>query len=508
MFHSDDRLSETRQPPRTWIATLRQLGPGIIVAAAIVGSGELIATTKVGATAGFWLLWLVVIGCVIKVFTQVEFGRYAITWGETGLQALNDVPGPRWKVNWIVWYWALMTVLVVSMQGGIVGGVGQALAIGQPVTERGVAYNEAKDAWVERKVELALAQERQAPREEVDALARDVERMEADFDTLPEPADAYLWAVLLSLVTAVLMYVGRYRLIQSVATVLVAVFTLVTVVALILLQRTGWAVEGHEFAQGLLLRLPPVDATATENPVATALAAFGIIGLAAGELIMYPYWCLEKGYARYTGSRDGSASWTERARGWIRVLQADAWVSMVVYTFATVTFYLLGAAVLSRTGLDPSGADMIRVLGQMYVPVFGSWARVVFLVGAFAALYSTFFVVAAGYSRIVADGLGLFGLTDGSEEARARWTRYLSTAWPLVALAMYLFLRAPVAMVLAGGLAQSIMLPILGLAALYFRYRRSDPKLQSGRWWDVMLWLSFAALILIGGWSVYSVFFV
>ena len=33
-----------------------------------------------------------------------------------------------------------------------------------------------------------------------------------------------------------------------------------------------------------------------------AFAAFGIIGVGASELIYYPYWCLEKGYARHIGA--------------------------------------------------------------------------------------------------------------------------------------------------------------------------------------------------------------
>lgn len=82
------------EPPRTLGSTLLRLGPGMIIAGSIVGSGELIATTKTGAEAGFWLLWLIVLGCVIKVSTQVEFGRHAITWSQTPLSALNSVPGP------------------------------------------------------------------------------------------------------------------------------------------------------------------------------------------------------------------------------------------------------------------------------------------------------------------------------------------------------------------------------------------------------------------------------
>ena len=84
--HESD--SSTLDPPTTFWGILRKLGPGLIVAGSIVGSGELIATTATGASAGMWLLWLIIIGCVIKVFVQVELGRVAISSGQTTMTAL------------------------------------------------------------------------------------------------------------------------------------------------------------------------------------------------------------------------------------------------------------------------------------------------------------------------------------------------------------------------------------------------------------------------------------
>jgi hypothetical protein len=71
---------------------------------------------------------------------------------------------------------------------------------------------------------------------------------------------------------------------------------------------------------------------------------------------------------------------------------------------------------------------------------------------------------------------------------------------------MFALVRRPTAMVLACGTAQAIMLPMLGAAALYFRYRRSDASLRGGRLWDAMLWLSLAGFMVIGGWALVSVF--
>ncbi|MEA3226598.1 MAG: transmembrane Mn(2+) transporter [Planctomycetota bacterium] len=499
--------SLVREPPRTLGATLLRLGPGMIIAGSIVGSGELIATTKAGAEAGFWLLWLIIIGCVIKVSTQVELGRYTITWTQTPLKALDSIPGPRLKVNWVLWYWAIMTLLIISQQGGIIGGVGQTLAISRPLTSQGRHYNQLQDELAAARVELKVAQTQDTGESETEQLQRRIDELTTETAELKEPADAYLWATILAVATSVLLLVGRYGLIQFVATVFVATFTMVTIATLIMLQtKPEWAVTGSDLADGLSFRLPPASEDAGINPIATALAAFGIIGVGASELIMYPYWCLEKGYAKFTGPREHTEQWIRRARGWLRVLQFDAWFSMVVYTFATVAFYLLGAAVLGRTGLNPSGRHMVRTLAAMYVPVFGPWADGVFLSGAFAVLYSTFFVAAAGNARMVADGLGLFGVIDGSERMRLRWTRIVSAVWPILALLLYIGVRAPAKMVLASGMAQAIMLPMLGAAALYFRYRRSDENLRPGRLWDAMLWISLAGFVVIGVWSLVSLF--
>lgn len=226
--------------------------------------------------------------------------------------------------------------------------------------------------------------------------------------------------------------------------------------------------------------------------------------MGAGELMFYPYWCLEKGYGRAVGPRDDTDDWADRARGWIRILRLDAWGAMLVYTVVTVAFYLLGAATLGRLGLIPAGSEMVRALGAMFGPVFGGWANGVFLVGAFAVLYSTLFAAADGNSRILCDGLILAGLLPGDEAARRTWTRRIACGWPLVALLFAVVIREPVGMVLASGAAQSIMLMALAVAVLHFRHRCIDRRLVPGCWSDALLWISSAGLVVVGLWTVWQ----
>ena len=82
------------------------------------------------------------------------------------------------------------------------------------------------------------------------------------------------------------------------------------------------------------------------------------------SLWLIPNWCVEKGYARFAGPIDDSEGWLRRARGWIRVMQTDVVLTLVVLTFATIPFYMLGAGVLNRMGKMPDGLETISILSR------------------------------------------------------------------------------------------------------------------------------------------------
>ena len=104
-----------QNPPKGIKETLKQVGPGMILAGGVVGSGELIVTTKLGAVAGFTLLWFVLLSCIIKVVVQTELARYTICSGKTYLQIFNEMPGPAGlRPKWMTLSW-LTTVLVSSV---------------------------------------------------------------------------------------------------------------------------------------------------------------------------------------------------------------------------------------------------------------------------------------------------------------------------------------------------------------------------------------------------------
>jgi Mn2+/Fe2+ NRAMP family transporter len=483
--------SGIKEPPKTVRGILGSLGPGLLVAGAIVGSGELIATTVTGAEAGFWLLWLILLGCVIKVFVQVEVARYVIVSGKTSLAALSEIPGPRiGRLNWLVLFWFVMFLFSVGQLGGIVGGVGQALQIAVPLTDAGEGYNQLVEQKTAAQVAVANQSESVS---NLDALNAQVS------DLKGQVKDHYVWAGVISIITAVFLVIGRYRFIEALATSLVAGFTLMTVINVFLLQSHGeWAIQWADVWRGLSFQLPPKSEGL--YPLATALATFGIIGVGAGELVFYPYWCQEKGYARYVGVNDGSEAWYRRAEGWLRVLRWDAFCSMIVYTVSTVAFYLLGAAILHRVGMKPQGMELISTLVIMYRPVFGDWAGTVLLFGSFAVLYSTFFVTNASKARLASDALRVMGFRRDNPESGRWWLVFFSAFFPLSCFLVYACFSKPTQLILAAGFTQALLLPMLSGAALYFRYQRTDSRLAPGKLWDFFLWISALGMLMAGVW--------
>lgn len=427
--------------PTGVMGVARQLGPGLIITACIVGSGELIVTPKLGASAGFSLLWFIVLGCLLKVFVQVELGRHAVVHGQTTLTALDGLPGPRVRVSWVLWLWLLMYLGLVFQVAGMVGGIASISTIaGLP---------------------------------------------------LSVPATA----VLAGASCAALLVVGHYRLVETVSTLLVAAFTVTTMVAVVALQTTPYAVTPAQLRSGFGFHLPP--------SFNVAFAAFGIIGVGASELIYYPYWCLEKGYARSVGPRDHSPAWAERARGWLRILKIDAWLSFVLYTVATLAFYVLGAAVLRGKGLAVENANMIDTLSHMYRETFGQWSLWIFLAGALAVLYSTVFGATASNARLFADALEVFGLRRyASAEARADMVRLGSILLPIAFTTVFLVFGNPVSLVLVGAVGQGLMLPFLAFAALHFRFFQTDSALRPSLAFTGCLLVSALAIAAAGLYQV------
>ncbi len=434
-----------RNPPSSFLQRLKFLGPGFILSASIVGSGELIATTTLGARAGFAAFWIIIVSCLCKVAVQLEFGKHTILYGETAIQAFGKLPGPRIKNgNWSVWMVFLVLILKLAQIGGILGGTALILHM-----------------------------------------------LYSGF-SIP------VWTLITAIVTASIIFKGYYQPIEKFSLFMITMFTVLTLMSLYFLRYTPYHFAPTDVFQGLEFNL-------SATIVAVAIGAFGITGVASDEIIAYTYWCIEKGYAAYTGPRNETQEWKDRASGWIKVMYLDASVAMILYTSVTAAFYLLGAAVLHARGEIPDESQLVETLATIYTQSLGEGSRVAFLVGGFFVLFSSLFASLGAWTRIFPDIFGLLGWFNfHNMSKRKKIVAWLSWGFPFLWSCAFLFINMPLVMILSGGLFGSFLMFIVVFAAWHFRYK-SKQIAAPGLLYDGAFWVSILAIFGVGIYGIWKI---
>jgi manganese transport protein len=418
-----DRIKE---PPSGFWGRFKFLGPGFILSASIVGSGELIATTTLGAHAGFVAFWVIIISCIVKVAVQLEFGKHAILTGETAMQMFNSLPGKRLgQGKWSLWLIFMLILLKLVQLGGMIGSTAIVL------------------------------------------------------NMLIPSLMAKHWVWLIALSVSILIYKGYYVVVEKVSLIMIAMFTVMTIASVIALNYTPYSISWDELRSGLSFSMP---------------------------IIAYNYWCLEKGYAAYTGPRTNDEAWRQRARGWIKVMYLDAFTAMAIYTIVTAAFYLLGAAVLHGKGVIPEGNQLIETVALIYTQSLGEGIRSAYLIGAFFVLYSSLFATLAAWTRIYPDIFGQLGWIDFSVvKKRKQLIFWLAWLIPVCWAVTYLFISLPVMMILFGGAVGSVMLFLVAYAAIHIR--NTIPQIVTEtKLYTFAFWTSVVSIFLVGVYGILKLF--
>ena len=445
--------SQTTEPPRSFRGKLKFLGPGMITSAAVVGSGELLTATTLGAQVGFMLLWLVLVSTFLKVWVQIELARWSISTGRVALDGYDDVPPRVAKRGWISWLVLLMFLQFFIGQAGVISASAFAFSSLFPIG--------------------------------------------------PEPYSMLSigsWVAILVVVAIGIHVANRYAVVENISTVLVLLVTAFAVVMLFLLHGTEFAWTLGDVADGMRFEI-------SLGSAGIALAMFGMTGVGAGETTAYTYWVVEKGYASWTGPNDGTESWVARARGWISVMKVDAWVSWAIYTASTAAFYMLGAAVLHPQGIVPEGNDVMTTISSIFDSAVGTWGGVLFLLGAGLALFKTILANVPSLGRQVGHTLSIFGAYDWRDQvARDRWQRVIMIILPIGWGILGTAVSSPLALVIIAGILNAIYLIGAAIATLYLARTQTDPRIRDGRPTSVLLWISAIAIIFVGVIGLFNAF--
>ena len=432
-----------RPIPKTFIQRLKYVGPGVIVAGSVIGSGELILTSLLGALAGFTFFWWILLSIGSKSIIQAELARYVIVKKRTFLEIFSEIPGlaiqiRQKKTSWVVWFLFLGVIPGVAGGGGIVGSAAQAGHMLLPL----ISEN--------------------------------------------------LWVIIICLLTWLILYWGSYKSLEKVLLLMVITFSVITLIISIVMQTTEYQVNIDQILHGLSFDFKL-------EYLALAIAVYGYTGINFGEIMAYTYWCLEKGYAKEAGNKN------EGIKSWIKVMQTDVWTTLLLMTIGTLPFFFLGAGVLNQLPAEITSEltfdDIIPRLIYMFTEVMGDWAKWIFLIGAFFVLFSTVLSGTAGFTRTIPDYLITTGLVEEKETSRKSLLKKVALAVPLASALIYFFYPHPVNLLLIAGIWAALSLPLVNAVAIYLA-NQLDPSLQPKKSTKMFLWTTlilqiFLALLIV-----------
>jgi hypothetical protein len=355
------------------------------------------------------------------------------------MDMLDRIPGKILGASWAVWWGVLLMLSILMAMAGIVGAIGLSVA--------GFFGVE----------------------------------------------NANLLGLIAAVVGVILILRGLYADLEKIVVTLVVIFSILTIfLAFFLLRATPHAYSFSDILTGLTFRFP------AEGWV-VALSTFGVTGITANEVATYAYWVKGKGYAAWSGPRE-TEGFMDRARGWVRVMDTDLVLGAVLVGITTIAYYLLGASVLHKLGLVPSGFETVETISRTYTETLGAWTRYLFMVAAFCILYSTYLVNTSGIARIIPDGLRKIGVIKmDSPRQRIIWRRVFLIGAPAFMLLLYFVIPRPAFLIVVGGVIVGLSMPVAALIGIWLNriMKRQDPELAQSSTLTGVLWICAAIIIAI-----------
>lgn len=115
-------MSEPSKPQS--FSFLKLAGPGLVVAATGIGSGDVVSATVGGARYGVVLLWAIVAGAFFKFVLSEGIARWQLATGKTALEGWADhLPG------WVKWYFgAYLVIWTVAVSAALTNATGLGIA--------------------------------------------------------------------------------------------------------------------------------------------------------------------------------------------------------------------------------------------------------------------------------------------------------------------------------------------------------------------------------------------
>jgi len=359
MVNKDETLKAVgiKSAPGGW-ALLALIGPGLVWSSEMIGSGEVILTTRVGAILGTGVMWAILVGIFLKYVIGLGGARYTVCTGEGMIDMFARIPGPR---NWVVWI-----VLIIQL-------ISATVAIGSIASAAGVFFN----------------------------------------NIIPVPGFWGGWII--SIFALYIAWSGKFRVLR----ILMSFFILIIITGVLYVAVKVFP-DLNTIIEGFLLTIPEVPGWASSkfqistNPWQEILPLMGWAAGGFASQVWYSYWVIGAGYGVNSKGEYGKAAdeaYLKRLtnkdalklRGWIKLLNIDATVAMGITMIVTFGFLVAGANILGPREMAPQGPEVVVSVSTIFSANWGEAGAFLFKLTGLFALMGTLLAQLAGWPRLLAD---------------------------------------------------------------------------------------------------------
>jgi Mn2+/Fe2+ NRAMP family transporter len=391
--------------------SLRQVGPGIVIAATGLGAGDLIAAAVAGARYDYALLWAALLGAILKFALNEGLARWQLNTGTTLIEGWRQrLPA---VVSWyFLAYLLVWTFVVAAALMAACGLAAHALFPSLGVTEAAIGH---------------------------------------------------------SLLALVFVWQGRYRWLEQVMKVFIVLMFIVVLVCAWQIFP-GWS----EILKGLLVPEVPPDST---------WFLLGVVGGVGGSvtLLSYGYWI--------------------RERGWIKPDRLPQ-VRLDLFVAYAMTAVFAIAVMLISAGVQPEvmkGSEMVLSVAQHLGSVVGDTGQTFFLIGFWAAVFSSMLGVWQGVPYLFCDFIQA-----GKQQAVRQpidtscltYRGYL-LFMAVIPMALVNFAK-PVWLVVLYAVVGAMFMPLLAVLLLYMNNRHAwIGKAANGLWANAALCVALILFVVL-----------
>ncbi|MDC1179919.1 Nramp family divalent metal transporter [Flavobacteriaceae bacterium] len=287
---------------------LKKLGPGILFAGAAIGVSHLVQSTKAGADFGFGLVWALLLVNLFK-FPFFQYGpKYANATGESLLEGYKKL-----GANILYFYVIISLATMFTIQTAVT------------IVTAGIASS----------------------------LTNNIISVEQ-------------WTIIILIVCSVLLYFGKYKMLDKMIKIVISILALSTILA------TYLAYNNFSYDFNLSQVLPKNNVE-----IAFLIAFMGWMPAPLDISVWHSIWTIEK------NKSDGIQE--------MKTTLFDFNVGYFGTIILGISFVLLGYFVMNGSNLSfsSSATTFATQLIEMYTSTFGSWSYIIIGLATFTTMFST-----------------------------------------------------------------------------------------------------------------------